>query len=127
VNADEIRKLAEATLAGSMPFPEIIGHLIAEGVEYYRVDFVARSFAFYGVNGGIVVAPLSLDPLPPVAILWNLAELRTAIRDSQQNGQKFHMFCERAMKSGVQSYFVFLKGKRVTYLGREGDEHIERF
>ncbi len=31
------------------------------------------------------------------------------------------------MAAGVQSYYAFLRGKRVTYLGRAGDEHVEWF
>jgi hypothetical protein len=31
------------------------------------------------------------------------------------------------MEAGVQGYFVFLRGKRVTYFGRQGDQHTEWF
>jgi len=127
VNADVIRKMAEVTLSGLMPFPEIVGNLIKEGVEYYHVDFVSLSFSFYSANGGVVVAPLVYEDLPEVATDFNAAELRAAIMDSQQNGQKFRQFCVRATKSGVQSYFAFLRGQRVLYIGRQGDQHIEWF
>lgn len=127
MNADVVRKMAEATLKGDMPFPEIVGNLIGEGVEYYHVDYVSRSFSFYSASGGVVVAPLVFEGLPEVASEFNVAELRTAILDSQQNGQKFREFCVRAMKSGVQSYFAFLRGQRVLYVGRQGDQHVEWF
>jgi uncharacterized protein YbcV (DUF1398 family) len=127
VNADVIGKMAEVTLSGSMPFPEIVGNLIKEGVEYYRVDYVSLSFSFYGANGGVVVAPLTFEGLPEVSIDFNAAELRSAILDSQQNGQKFRQFCIRATKAGVQSYFAFLRGQRVLYIGRQGDQHVEWF
>ena len=35
MSANEIALLAKATQDGSMPFPEIVGKLIANGVEYY--------------------------------------------------------------------------------------------
>ncbi|MDI1302789.1 MAG: DUF1398 family protein [bacterium] len=127
MNADVIRKMAEVTLSGSMPFPEIVGNLIKEGVEYYHVDFVSLSFSFYSANGGVVVTPLVYEDLPEVATDFNAAELRAAILDSQQNGQKFRQFCVRATNSGVQSYFAFLRGQRVLYIGRQGDQHIEWF
>jgi uncharacterized protein YbcV (DUF1398 family) len=75
----------------------------------------------------MVTVPLLLEDLPPVSENLNLAELRSAILDSQQNGQKFRVFCERAAAAGVQGYFAFLRGQRVTYLGRQGDQHIEWF
>jgi uncharacterized protein YbcV (DUF1398 family) len=127
VNADVIRKMAEVTLSGSMPFPEIVQNLIKEGVEYYQVDYVSLSFSFYSASGGVVVAPLAFEGLPAVSTDFDAAELRAAILDSQQQGQKFRQFCARATKAGVQSYFAFLRGQRVLYLGRQGDQHVEWF
>jgi len=127
LNADVIRKMAGVTLSGSMPFTEIVGNLIKEGVEYYHVDYVSLSFSFYSANGGVVVTPLAFEDLPEVSADFNAAELRAAILDSQQNGQKFRQFCIRATRAGVQSYFAFLRGKRVLYIGRQGDQHVEWF
>ena len=127
MNATLIRNLAQATLSGSIPFPAIVGQLIEAGVEYYHVDYIRLQFTFYDAAGGVVVAPLTIENLPAVASDFNGAALRAAILDSQQSGQKFHQFCKRAMEAGVQSYFAFLRGKRVTYLGRNGDHHVEWF
>ena len=127
MNADTVDALAKATLSGSLPFPQIVGDLIAQGVEYYHVDYVSSSFTFYSAAGAAVIAPLAFEGLPPIASEWNASALKAAIVDSQQNGQKFRQFCERAMAAGVQGYFAFLRGQRVTYLGRNGDQHIEWF
>lgn len=127
MNADVVRKMAEATLTGEMPFPEIVGNLIREGVEYYHVDYISGSCSFYSASGGVVVAPLVFEGLPEVAAEFNAGELRAAILDSQRNGQKFRQFCARAMQAGVQSYFAFLRGQRVLYVGRQGDQHVEWF
>lgn len=51
MNANEIAELAKATVKGSMPFPEIVGKLIANGVEYYHVDYALGSFSFYSATG----------------------------------------------------------------------------
>lgn len=127
MNADVIRKMAGVTISGAMPFLEILGTLIKEGVEYYHVDHLSRSFSFYSENGGVVGAPLALEDLPEVASAFNVAELRAAILDSQQNGQKYRQFCVRAARSGVQSCFVFLRSQRVLYIGCQGDQHFEWF
>lgn len=110
-----------------MPFPEIVGKLIAEGVEYYHVDYASLQFHFYGAEGGVVVVPMLLEALQPIAPVFDKAALQAAIVDSQQNGQKFKDFSRRAMDAGVAGYFAFLSGKRVTYLGRQGDQHVEWF
>lgn len=127
MNADTINSLAKATLDGSMPFPQIVGKLIAEGVEYYHVDYAACTFTFYSDAHSIVTAPLLFEELPSTSKDFDIAALKAAILDSQQHGQKFRVFCERAMRAGVGGYFAFLRGQRVVYLGRQGDQHTEWF
>jgi uncharacterized protein YbcV (DUF1398 family) len=127
MNADTVSAMAKATLEGSLPFPQIVGELIAQGVEYYHVDYATRTFTFYSAAGAPVTAALAFEALPEIASGWDATALKEAIHDSQKNGQKFRQFCERAMAAGVQGYFAFLRGQRVTYLGRTGDQHIEWF
>ena len=127
MDADIVSAMAKATLDGSLPFPEIVGELIAQGVEYYHVDYAAKTLTFYSAAESIVTAALAFEALPAIASGWDAPALKEAILDSQNNGQKFRQFCERAMAAGVQGYFAFLRGQRVTYLGRAGDQHIEWF
>ena len=127
MNADFVQRMACATLAGDLPFPEIVGNLFAEGVEYYRVDYAILQMSFYSGAGGIVVAPMTFENLPAVAADFNGSALREAIVDSQRNGQTFRQFSHRAVLAGVQGYYAFLRGKRVTYLGRQGEQHTEWF
>lgn len=127
MNTDLISQSARATIAGTAPFPEIVAMLAAGGVEYYHVDYVGLRKTFYGPNGDAVVSPIPFEGLPAVAAEFDAAGLRAAILDSQQNGQKFRDFSRRAMAAGVQGYFAFLRGRRVTYWGRNGDQHTEWF
>ncbi|GEP46471.1 DUF1398 domain-containing protein [Brevifollis gellanilyticus] len=127
MNTDLITAAAQATLTGSKPFPEIVGMLIEAGVEFYHVDYLALSKTYYSGDGAIASTPIPLEGLPPVAAEFDAAALRANILDSQQNGQSWRDFTLRAMKGGVQGYLAFLRGKRVTYLGRNGDQHTEWF
>jgi uncharacterized protein YbcV (DUF1398 family) len=127
MNTKLIAEIAQATLAGTISFPEVVAKLLAEGVEYYHVDYVSMRKAFYGTAGDMVVTPITFEHLPPVAPALDLEQLRAAIAASQRDGQKYRQFTERAMTAGVQCYFAFLRGKRVTYLGRDGEQHIEWF
>lgn len=127
MNANEIALLAKATLDGSIPFPEIVGKLIANGVEYYHVDYATSSFTFYGASGTAVIAPITFENLPLISADFDVDALKAAILDSQQHGQKFRDFCGRAMQAGVQGHIAYLRGKRVTYFGRQGDQHTEWF
>jgi uncharacterized protein YbcV (DUF1398 family) len=127
MDATTVERLALATVTGTIPFPEIVGRLFEQGVEYYVVDYRSLQFRFYGTEGGVVEAPLVIEGLPNVQDAFDKHALRAAILDSQAHGQKFKDFSRRAMTAGVQSYYAFLRGKRVTYLGRQGDQHVEWF
>lgn len=122
-----IADTARATLAGTLPFPEAVGMLLSEGIESYHVDYVAMRMTFYSGDGELVLTPISYSKLPAVARDFDLEALRAAIVDSQEKGQKFRDFTTRAMAAGVQGYIVFLRGQRVIYWGRQGDQHTEWF
>lgn len=127
MNAEIITPTARATLAGTISFPEVVSRLLAAGVEYYHVDYVAMRKTCYSAAGDMVMTPINFEGLPPVAADFDAAALRADILDSQRNGQKFRDFSRRAMEAGIQGYYAFLRGKRVTYIGRQGDQHTEWF
>ncbi|HXD00677.1 MAG TPA: DUF1398 domain-containing protein [Verrucomicrobiae bacterium] len=127
MNTNIIIQTARKTLAGAISFPEVVGQLLTAGVEYYHVDYVGMKKTFYSTDGDMVVTPINYEGLPPVAADFSVEDVRADILDSQRNGQKYRDFTRRAMESGVQGYFAFLRGKRVTYFGRQGDEHTEWF
>jgi uncharacterized protein YbcV (DUF1398 family) len=115
------------TFTGTAPFPEIVRRLLETGVEYYHVDYVAIRITFYSAAGESVSTPITFEGLPAVAADFDASGLRAAILDSQRHGQPFRDFTRRAMEAGVQGYIAFLRGKRVTYWGRAGDQHTEWF
>jgi uncharacterized protein YbcV (DUF1398 family) len=127
MNTELIVEAARATLAGTLPFPEIVAKLIAAGVEYYHVDYAAMRKTFYGPGGDAVVTPITYEDMPPIGPDFDVSGLRAAIVDSQRHGQKYRDFSRRAMVAGVQGYIAFLRGKRVTYWARGGDQHTEWF
>lgn len=127
MNTETVAEAARAALDGSVPFPEIVRKLIETGVEYYHVDYVALQKRFYSATGAVVTTPIPYEGLPPVAADFDAVGLRAAILDSQRHGQHYRDFTRRAMVAGVQGYIAFLRGLRVTYWGRGGDQHTEWF
>lgn len=101
--------------------------MLETGVEYYHVDYVALQKTYYSASGDVIKTSINYEGLPSVASELNVEELRAAILDSQQNGQHYRDFTKRAMSAGVQGYIAFLRGMRVTYWGRVGDQHTEWF
>lgn len=127
MNTEIVTEAARAALDGSVPFPEIVRRRIETGVESYHVDYVALQKRFYSAAGDVVTTPITYESLPPVATDFDASGLRAAILDSQRHGQHYRDFTRRAMEAGVQGYFAFLRGLRVTFLGRGGDHHTEWF
>lgn len=127
MNTELIAQAARHALEGTAPFPEIVGQLLSAGVEFYYVDYIALRMTYYDTASATVATSIPFDDLPAIAADFDVAALRENIRDSQQSGQHFRDFTRRAVQSGVQGYFAFLRGQRVTYLGRQGDQHTEWF
>lgn len=127
MNADIVAQMARATLAGSVAFPEVVRQLMETGVEYYHVDYVALNKRFYSANGSMVTTLITFEHLPAVAADFDVASLKAAIFDSQHHQQSYRDFTRRAMTAGVQGYMAFLRGQRVTYWGRDGEQHTEWF
>ena len=121
-----IEQAARATHNGTKPFPEIVGMLISASVEYYFVDYATMTTTFYG-KGCAVTCPVAYESMPLIGDDLHIDEVKAAILDSQRNGQVHRDFSRRVMAAGVQGYFAFLRGQRVTYLGRQGDQHTEWF
>ena len=127
MNTKTVTEVARATLAGTIAFPEVVRELVEAGVEYYHVDYVALRKSFYSAAGAVVTTSINYEGLPLVAAEFDAAGLRAAILDSQRHGQHYRDFTRRAMQAGVQGYIAFLRGQRVTYWGRGGDQHTEWF
>ena len=127
MQSEIVAEAARATLDGSIPFPEVVRRLMETGDEYYHVDYVALQKTYYSASGEVIKTPINYEGLPSVSADFNADALRMAILDSQQNGQHYRDFTTRAMSAGVQGYIAFLRGQRVTYWGRNGDQHIEWF
>lgn len=127
MNTALINTAATTTLAGGTPFPQIVAMLIEAGVESYQVDYLTQKKTFYDGSGGAFSTTITYESLPSVAEDFDAAALRANILDSQQKNQHYRDFSMRAMQAGVQGYIAFLRGRRVTYYGRQGDQHTEWF
>jgi len=63
-----------------------------------------------------------------LATLSGTLPCSTDDRQSPSVAPKFNTDALRkSLRAGVQGYYAFLLGKRVTYLGRNGDQHVEWF
>lgn len=121
-----IDAVAMATQQGKMTFPQVVQGLLAVGVESYLVDFAAKQKTHYLADGTTHTVPMILEP-GPIAAEFNGVELVAAIRGAQADTVRYPEFVQRSTAAGVIGYWAFLTGKRVSYFGRKGEEHVEEF
>lgn len=126
MNRQVIHELAMATQQGTMTFPQVVQGLLAVGVESYLVDFASQRKTHYLSDGATHTVPMILDP-GPIATEFISADVVSAIRAAQADTLRYPEFVRRATAAGVIGYWAFLTGKRVIYLGRKGEQHIEEF
>ena len=112
------------SIAGMMSFPEVVKKLTEVGVQSYYADLLRHQNIYYFATGESHVINYSLNT-PPVVEQFDEEKLAAAINTVQNNQISYREFLNRIMSAGTQGYFVFLKGEKVIYLGRNGEVHTE--
>lgn len=126
MNVERMKATMTATAQGKLSFPEVVGRLLEEGVESYRVDFQRMEETFYAIDGQTHTEKMAFA-LMPIAQDFDVQAVQAAIGDSQAGIQAFPEFATRVMQAGTAGYIAYLHGQRVLYLGRNGGYHMEYF
>ena len=122
------RECLAAAESDRMTFPEIVARLIGAGFDGYQVDFRRGDATYYLGGGEAFILPLdNIDAA--VADHFDASGIASAVRTAQQQapGYTYRGFCRAVMAAGCAGYIVSFPGRRVLYLGRTGDMHIEHF
>ncbi len=125
-------RTAEACLAaaydGSLDFPTIVGRLMEAGFEGYTVDYRRGTTTYYLPDGDSIALA---NPLPaePVAAAFLPQVVAEAVREAQSlaPGYSYKGFCRKVTQAGCAGYIVSFLGRRVVYLGRTAETHVEHF
>lgn len=118
----------EAAEGNTMAFPQIVGALMEAGFESYVIDFRRATATYYLPDGeSIELRAHRVDA--PVAPAFDAARMQAAIREAQQQvpGYTYRGFCEKAVLAGCAGYIVSFSGRRVLYVGRTAETHVEHF
>jgi uncharacterized protein YbcV (DUF1398 family) len=121
-----IEKCAHESHAGLLTFPQVLSRLIELDVESYHADYRHQSTTYYLSDNQTVCLRL---PLPTINIpaAFNEVAVVHAIRGAQSDTFRYPKFLELTMAAGCIGYIVWISGRHVSYFGRQGDVHIERF
>lgn len=111
---------------GSLNFPQQLGMLSAVGVEGYYAD-LRRATKTYYLSSGESIEVAAARVKTPVAAIFDAGAVESAVRLSQANAHTYPEFCEKIAAAGCPAYVVSILGRRVVYLGRTAEAHVEHF
>ena len=123
---DVILSSFDASNQGRMHFGQLIGALAGVQVEAYHVDYRSGRTTCYLPEDETL--DLSFER-PPQAIdqTFSADGVRSAICGAQQGQVMYPQFKQLSQRAGCIGYTVWIVGRHVTYFGRQGETHIERF
>jgi len=121
-----ITECAEASAAGRIHFGEVVATLVGVGVESYLVDYRAGRTTYYFPDGEVLTLETH-HPHETVADSFDAPGVQAAIRGAQQGVVMYPEFVHLTKQAGCASYVVWIAGRQVTYFGRRGETHVERF
>jgi uncharacterized protein YbcV (DUF1398 family) len=120
-----MKECKELSLRGT-PFPEIVRRLSEAGVERYHVDLSRDETTYYLPSGAAHAFRLGLGGLP-IADTFDAGAVEEAVRGAQRGEVPYPEFVRRIKTAGCVEYHTRITGRRVQYLGRTGDMHVEPF
>ena len=123
---DIIQATFEASNVGEIHFGQVIGQLQSAQVESYHVDYrTGRTTYFLSDDESL---DLRFEkPQCGVGQAFDGEAIRSAIQAAQQGTVMYPEFKQLSQQAGCVGYTVWIAGRHVTYLGRKGEIHVERF
>lgn len=116
----------EQSLLGKISFPEVVRRLSEVGVERYHVDLTRDETTYY-LPGGESHVFATGGPQAGIVEGFDPNAVEAAVRAIQRGEIEFTEFLRRIMEAGCVGYFTQIAGRRVQYVGRTGDMHVEPF
>jgi len=121
-----IQATFDASNQGTIHFGQVIGQLAGAGVESYHVDYRSGRTTYYLPDGTTADFRFEL-PKAGIADAFDGDAVRAAILGAQQGRVMYPEFKVLSQQAGCVGYTVWIAGRHVTYLGRRGETHVERF
>jgi uncharacterized protein YbcV (DUF1398 family) len=126
MNIREIHDCLNASFANT-PFPIVVARLTEAGVHTYRADLIRLRKAYYGDGTATEEAEMPLADAPAIAAEFDAAKVESTLRAIQGRKIGYADFLRGIMAAGCANYVVYMKGKRVDYIGRDGQTFTEYF
>jgi uncharacterized protein YbcV (DUF1398 family) len=115
------------SVQGTLRFSQVLEKLAAIGVESYHADLFRKEKTYYMPSGeSHLEGEQEFDGLT-VADTFNQDGVRRTVQLVQQGKIGYIAFMKQIAAAGVSQYWVYLRGKKVDYVGRRGEVWTEWF
>lgn len=121
-----IRDTALASSSGRIHFGQVVNNLLSAGVESYHVDYRSKRISYYTPYDETLTLD-SPEDTGRIAAEFSGDAIKSAILAAQRGEIIYPEFKTRSKQAGCVGYTVWLTGRHVSYYGRNGETHIERF
>jgi uncharacterized protein YbcV (DUF1398 family) len=121
-----IQGCVRGSLTSEMNFPQIVGRLASAGIERYHADYSRQENTYYLACGASLVVTVPHEPHTTGAE-FSTSDVQAAIGQSQREEHTYVDFVRKTMIAGCVGYIVQITGRKVIYMGRKGEMHIEHF
>ena len=121
-----IEECTRASHEERITFGEVVGRLIAAGIERYHVDLTRGESTYFmpdGESHRVTCKPSAIRP----ADAFRTDGVLAAVRSIQAGKTKYMTFCRQIMEAGCVGYLVSMQGQRAVYYGRSGETYVEPF
>jgi len=126
MNYEVVKECAALAEQEKIAFPEVVARLDKAEIDFYYTDLLIPNKTFYANNEAFVV-PCSFNSKKKVSNVFKADKVVQAIRLCQSMQIKYQEFIKLVKEAGVISYFVFIKGRKMVYFGKRGEQLIENF
>jgi uncharacterized protein YbcV (DUF1398 family) len=123
---DVLAEALQGSDDGRLHFGQVVGMLLNAGVESYQIDYRAHRATYY-MRGGDTFTIGQPERDADIGTEFEVDEIKAAIAKAQRGEVMYPEFKRLSQAAGCVGYFAWLAGRRVTYFGRDGDIHVERF
>jgi uncharacterized protein YbcV (DUF1398 family) len=127
MNKNVLHDCLYSAMEGKMSFPETVKRMIETGVERYRADLVLLEKCHYMPQGETHIEKIPLRQAPAIASKFSIDQVRSALKQVQQEQIDYPEFLRRIMAAGTTDYTVHITGRKAVYTGRAGDFYVENF
>jgi uncharacterized protein YbcV (DUF1398 family) len=121
-----IRETLDASNDGRIHFGQVVGNLISAGVESYAVDYRTGRVTYY-MPCGETLTLLQAPANNQIATEFSGPAIKEVILGAQRGEVMYPQFKQLSQAAGCIGYTVWITGRHVTYYGRKGETHVERF